>query len=116
MKMWIFALLSALALSALAVLLRLLQLETTGQLLWCLGIVAFIWCAVQISLLFRPLNREGRTIISDATGSTITRSKGRPRSFLERFFPGASLASGTYNKRNTRIWNGNEDLPNHQDD
>ena len=113
MKIWIIALLSALALSVLAVLLRLLQLETTGQLLWFLGIIAFLWCAVQISLLLRPRDRNGRTTFSEGPGGG---SRGRPGSLLERFFPGASLSSGTYNKRNRKAWDENENLPNSYND
>ncbi len=113
MKMWIAALLGALALSALAVLLRLLQLETTGQLLWFLAIIAFLLCAVQISLLLRPRDRRGRTTVSEgATGG----SRGRSRGFTERFFPGASLSSGTYNKGNKKAWDENENLPNYHND
>lgn len=115
MKIWIIALLGALALSALAVLLRLLQLETTGQLLWFLSIVAFLWCAVQISLLLRLQVRKGRPAVFSSEGSHIERS-GRPRSLVERFFPGASLPSGTYNKGNRKAWNENEDLPNYHND
>ena len=113
MTMWIAALLGALALSALAVLLRLLQLETTGQLLWFLAIIAFLLCAVQVSLLLRPQGRHRRTVISD--GATAGR-RGRSRGFLERFFPGASLSSGTYNKRSRQAWDENENLPNYHND
>lgn len=113
MKIWIVALLGALAFSVLAVLLRLLQLETTAQLLWFLGIIAFLWCAVQISLLLRPGDRNRRTTVSE--GST-SESRGRPRGLLERFFPGASLSSGTYNKRNRKAWDENENLPNYHND
>ncbi len=109
MKIWIVALLGALVLSALAVLLRLLQLETTGQLLWFLAIVAFLWCAIQISLQLRPQDHRGRTIIS--ARATPPRSSGKPRSALERFFPGASLSSGMYNKGNNTAWDENENLP-----
>lgn len=114
MKTWIVALLGALALSVLAVLLRLLQLETTAQLLWFLGIIAFLWCAVQVSLSLRPRGRDGRrTDVSEgATGG----SRGRSRGFIERFFPGASLSSGTYNKRNRQAWDENENLPNYHND
>ncbi len=112
MKMWIAVLLGALALSIIAVLLRLLQLETTAQLFWFLGIIAFLFCAVQISLLLRPRDRKGRTAMYEESTGEGRRSRG----FLERFFPGASLSSGTYNKRNRKAWDGNENLPNSYND
>ena len=113
MRMWIIVLLCALALSALAVLLRLLRLETTAQLLWFLGIIVFLFCAVQISLLLRPRDRRGRTVVSEGV---TDESSGRSRGFVERFFPGASLSSGTYNRRSKKAWDENENVPNAYND
>lgn len=111
MKGWLTALLSTLTLATLGVLLWLPQFEAWKVLLWLLVIIAFLWSSVSISLLLRPRGRR-RLRVFNGTGP-IVRSWSRSRNSLERFFPGASLPSGTYNRGYWKAWDENESLPAH---
>ena len=104
-------LIGAVILAAIAILLRLLGFETTGQLVWTLVVVALLWGCAQASLLLRP-EGQGRLPQEDDDEKTI-RESGRSRSILERFFPGSSMRSGFYNRGNEEVWDGNEKLPPH---
>ncbi|GAC1503405.1 MAG: hypothetical protein NVS2B12_14420 [Ktedonobacteraceae bacterium] len=108
-------LLGALILAFVGVVLRLLHVETTSQLLWFLGIVAFLWCAVQLSLQLRPRRQQGRveavSIDPHDLQTPVITGKPKPRSLIERFFPGASLSSGIYNRKSRHAWDENENLP-----
>lgn len=109
MKGWLTALPGTLALATLGVLLWLPQFEDWKLLLWLLTIIAFFWVSVSISLLLRPRDRR-RIRVFNRTGP-IVRSWSRSRNSLERFFPGASLPSGTYNRGRWKAWDENESLP-----
>jgi hypothetical protein len=109
MKGWLTALPGTLALATLGVLLWLPQFEAWKVHLWLIAIIAFFWVAVSISLLLRP--REWRrTRVFNGTGP-IVRSWSNSRNLFERFFPGASLPSGTYNRGRWKAWDENESLP-----
>lgn len=109
---WVIALFSALTLGVLGVIFWLLGFENTGQLLWFLVIVALLWCCVQISLLLQPHDQQGSASRLD-NKRPIAASWARSKTFLERFFPGASLRSGMYNKGSREAWDENESLPPH---
>ncbi len=110
MKGWLTALSGTLALATLSLLLWLPQFEAWKSLLWLLIIIAFFWVSVSISLLLQPRDRRRRTRVFNGARS-IVRDWGQSRHLLERFFPGASLPSGTYNRGRWKAWDENESLP-----
>ncbi len=112
MKGWLIALLGALVLAGLSVGLWLLGVETTSQLLWILALIAFLWGAVELSLLLRP-HAPSRS--RGTHRRPIVRSWSGRKSFLERFAPGASLPSGTYNAHDEHVWDGNKNRPGYND-
>ncbi|GAC1407706.1 MAG: hypothetical protein NVS4B11_13660 [Ktedonobacteraceae bacterium] len=109
---WGVALGSALLLGVIGIFSWLLGFESTSQLLWFLVIVALLWCCVQVSLLLQPRKRQGDAHNFDDE-RTSSKSWAAPKTFVDRFFPGASLPSGTYNEGNPDVWDGNESLPPH---
>ena len=98
---WIVTFVGAVILAGIGVLLWQLGFETTSQLLWFLVVVALLWCCAQVSFLLRPDERSASA------------SWGRRRTWLDRFFPGASMRSGIYNRGDEEVWDGNEKLPPH---
>lgn len=109
---WLLPLSGAVVIAIIGIVLWQLGFETTGQLFWFLVVVALLWCCVQASLLLQPnasRNWRGYGQESDASGNLVA-----PQIVHDRLFPGSSsLASGTYNEGNEKVWDGNESLPPH---
>ncbi len=111
---WVEMLVGAVILGAIAIILRILGFETTGQLIWFLVVVALLWGCAQVSLLLRPEERERLPqSVDDERAVSESWVGGRPRSIAERLFPGSSMQSGFYNTSNEEIWDSNEKLPPH---
>ncbi len=109
---WIGTLVVAVLLAGIGVVFWLLGFETTSQLLWFLVIVALLWSCAQVSFLLRP-DDGGRRTQSGDSERPVSISWASKRTLLDRFFPGASMRSGIYNKGNEEVWDGNKKLPPH---